>query len=206
MLALGTTRSGKTELMKWLVPHLGPHIVVHDGKGRINWPNFHLHTQGETLQHDRWPWLIYRPPHEHIGEPDEAEPFYEWIFNRGHTVCYTDEMLTITKNGRAPMWWKACQTRGGELGISMVNGTQRPSWIPQEMLSEPEYAVLFRLNLPADRKRAAELCEIDDELLGPRALPKHYWYFVELGEQAEGPYHLRLPPAAAHYAESAAAA
>lgn len=195
LFIVGTTGSGKTKLSERLVPMLGRYLLVHDGKGRIEWPGFHRHEQLHTLMSDRYPWLLYRPTHDAVHNPDAAEPFYEFAYRRGETVVYTDEVRTIAKGDVWPVWYHACQTRGRELGVTMVNGTQRPSRIPLELLSESESIIAFRLNLDRDRQRIEEVTGINPEVLTGRALPKHYFWHTWIGEDPRGPFHLHLDAA-----------
>ena len=193
LFVVGTTGSGKTKLMEKLVPLCGPYLLVHDGKGRIDWPGFHLHRSLDTLFRDTYPWLAYRPPHEAIHSPDAAEPFFEYAFKRGETVVYVDEVRTIAKGDVWPVWYHACVTRGRELGVTMLSGTQRPARVPLELMSETERVIAFRLNLKRDRDRLEEVTGLDQEVLSGMLLPKHYWWHVRIGEDPQGPFHLALP-------------
>lgn len=185
---VGQTGSGKTTLAHE-VCRLRPWVVAFDPKGMLDWPDYQVHTRLEPLTKDKHPRLIYRPTFEELDDAATVDASFEWIYERRNTVLYVDEIFAYAESDASPWYLRACLTRGRERGISVYIASQRPSRIPQVMLSESEHMYVFNLKLPQDRERMADVTGLDEEQL---KLPKHeFWYAPQVGEVA-GPLKLSL--------------
>lgn len=186
----GQTGSGKTTLAKYLLAYY-PYVVIYDGKGQIKWPEYKLHTSLDKLAQDPAPRLIYKPNPNELQDADSINEFFHWIYLRGNTVLYVDEIYSIVVGANLPFWYHACLTRGRELGISVWSGAQRPMLIPQTVLSESENAFIYRLSMPQDQIKVESIYSLDRNLIGD--LSKRYFYAIkENGSERLGPYTLKL--------------
>jgi hypothetical protein len=189
----GQTGSGKTTLAHHLLEHR-PWAVAFDTKGRLDWgARWKLHTRFETLVRDRSTHLIYRPDYGVIRDGDAVEKFWAWVYLRGNTTVYADEVTDFCHGPQVfPFHFGRCITRGRELGIATWSGSQRPAGIPKICLTESETIFAFFLKSEVDRDRVAAETGIDsDAMFG---LPKHYFFVAHQSEKgAAGPFTLRLP-------------
>ena len=162
---VGTTGSGKTTLARQLLDSY-PVVVVHDAKGLLKWPDYRVLTNWRELTRAREAKLIYRPSAKELRSELDQECFFRWIYTRRNTVLYVDEVYSIAYRDELPPSYFACLTRGRERGIGILSATQRPTKIPNVILSESEHYFLFRLNLPNDRKKMQEVTGVHEEIIG----------------------------------------
>lgn len=181
---VGKTGSGKTYLAEKLAKPI-KRLVVVDAKGKlkgkfntVDWDiqnptkdkNFIALRNGENVR-------LRIPPL--IADTKELSKMYDKFFyllyTIGNLTIYIDEVYgVIPPRATVTTYLNALYTRGRELGISVWASTQRPSWIPLEMLSEADVFFVFKLQLPQDRKRMADV--IGNEVLTP-VTDKHGFYF-----------------------------
>jgi hypothetical protein len=81
-----------------------------------------------------------------------------------------------------PEYYRACLTRGRELGIGMWSASQRPSGLAQIILSESNHYIIFDLNMPQDRKKLAEVSGQPQLLEKPGRFK--FWYYNVRQEDA----------------------
>lgn len=185
---IGQTGSGKTTLAHETLK-LRPYVVALDPKGTLSWPDYTLITNLDDLMRSKANRLTYRPVYEELSDPEAIDSFFEWIYQRQATALYVDEVFAIARGDQYPWHFGACLTRGRERGVVVYNATQRPSRIPQVILSESEHYYCFNLKLPRDRQRVEETAGIEQDAL---KLPKHqFWYAPQDGE-IRGPLKLEL--------------
>lgn len=178
----GRTGSGKTWLArKYLAGY--EHVFVLDTKGTLDWPEVpreeitivkHL----KDVLKVKTPKCIYKPVPEEL-ELDFYDQFFKFIYNRGNTIVWIDEVMSVTPNSqKIPFWYKAILTRGRELGVAAWSLTQRPAGINLLPISEASHIIAFDLNLPQDRKRLAEVSGAPEFLEKPGRY-KFYYYNVQ---------------------------
>lgn len=162
---IGMTGSGKTTLARSIL-RFYPFVVVYDVKGQMkpkDWPGFvFVKDLAKLLKADpeKEPKLVYQPNIDEIPDErnwDYAEKFFKWIYNRKNTCIYIDEVYGCTAAHYIPFYFKAILTRGRERGITCMMATQRPSMIPQFILSESENYFVFKLQMPQDKKKMSEI-------------------------------------------------
>lgn len=175
----GRTGSGKTYLTrKYLAGY--KHVVVLDTKGKIEWPEIPeeektLVTKLSELEKAQTPKIIYRP---NWSELDFAyyDAFFQWVYARQNTIVWVDEVMSICPNPlKIPSYYKACLTRGRELGIGVWSLTQRPAGIPLVVMSEATHFFVFELNMKEDRKRLTEITGMVQFMQKPKKY--HFWYY-----------------------------
>lgn len=181
-LLVGCTGSGKTTLAKAMLPLYGHCVAIDpkctlgasDSQPEAGLRGFFLVRDPESLaaaarSYDR---LQYRPAPEYQTF-DWWETVYRWIFDRKHTMVYTDEVYLVQSNRMIPDSYRACVTSGRERGIGMIHGTQRPRGIDQRLVSESEHFWMFHLRNRDDRARMAEM--MDETVL--TAAQGHSFYY-----------------------------
>lgn len=192
-LITGQTGSGKTKLAQ-LMCGFRPFVVVLDSKGKIDWPGYALVRTFRELQALRVPRIIYRPTYAESADELIVDAFFEWIYRRGFTTLYVDELDAVTDGVNTfPHHYGACVKRGRELGVEVWASTQRPTRIPQIALSESEHVYVFPLKLPQDRQRMADVAGVDPELI--EQLDKTQFLWAPQTGDAQGPFRLDLDAA-----------
>lgn len=183
-IVIGQTGSGKTYFMRQLLLSV-KRLVVLDAKGTLGGKdasggNWHLENWSRAaardLKKDR-PVRIRVPPQ--IWSDPRKNPYtpYLWkVYEAGNAVLYIDENNGVTPPRRpASLALNAIYTRGRELGIGAWTCSQRPAFIPLEVISEAQWFFLFRVLLDEDRRRMSGfmgrqvLSEIPDEY--------GFWYY-----------------------------
>lgn len=188
----GQTGSGKTTLARHMLESRD-FVVVIDGKGLINWTDYQLYQNLDAAMKSsdrRYPAKIWRPSHEALRDPEALDKFFEWIYRRGNTTVYIDEVYTVTEGEQIPPFYHACLTRGREHKVETWSATQRPMRIPQVVMSEAEHAYLFRLAMEQDRKKVASMCAIDPYQL--QRLPKYQFFYAPQDGEVMGPLRLKM--------------
>lgn len=190
---IGQTGSGKTVLAQYLL-RTREYVIVCDPKRRIDWPGYQVHKTLKGLMRSKQKKLVYRPNHDALknweGSDDEIERFYEFVFQRGATTLYNDEVYMVTRGDEMPRFFHACLTQGRELEIETWSATQRPMNVPQVVMSEAEHTYAFFMKMPQDRKKVESMTALDADLLG--ALPKYKFYYSPQNGETKGPLQLDL--------------
>jgi hypothetical protein len=191
---IGQTGSGKTTLARYLLndrtQNNKAHTVVFDYKGRIDWPEFELCTTLSKLAKSKAQSLLYRPTYEESQDEEIVNRAWEWLYRRGGTTAYIDELSAISNGEVFPYYYGACLVRGRELGVEVWSATQRPTRIPQQTLSESENVYCFKLRLPQDRERVEATTGINRDAIA--ALNKREFLFSRQDGETQGPITLRI--------------
>jgi len=182
----GRTGSGKTWLAKKYLAGY-ENVFCLDIKGTLKWDDvpkdeLTIITHVKDLEKVNTPKCIYKPDPAEM-ELDFYDEFFKFIYNRGNTICWIDECMSVTPNAqRIPFYYKAIMTRGRELGVAAWSLTQRPSGINLLPISEATHIMAFDLNLPQDRKRIADLTGAFEFLDKPGRF--NFWYYNVKNEHA----------------------
>ena len=188
---VGQTGSGKTYLARALLA-TRPFVVVHDGKGTINWSGYTLVrslARLRDLDPAKFPRIIYRPDPEDLASEETQDAFFGWVYRRKRTALYIDEVYSVCNGNAIPFHLLACLTRGREHKVEVWASTQRPMRIPQEFLSEAENVYAFRLQMPQDRAKVEATTGIEQERIF-RLAKKHFIYSRQEFDRAMGPLTL----------------
>lgn len=187
---IGQTGSGKTTLARALLA-TRTYVVVLDTKGMLKWPEFTKVTSTDQLAQldpKKTQKIHFVPPYAWTQDSAQVDGFFRWIYDRRNTTLYIDELASITQGDQYPFHFGACFMRGRELEIEVFAGTQRPTRIPQVVLSESEAAYCFKLRLPQDRQRVEAIAGIPQERIA--ALAKHEFLYSYQSGDVLGPYKL----------------
>lgn len=177
-LFVGATGSGKTTLAKSLMWGQR-HVAIMDPKRTFTLPP----EAGATTTSDRevveaWEGpepIIYRPGLDLLNDIESVDWFYWWVYERGNTLVYTDELMMVSSGAKLPRGYAACIQLGREKGIGAWHATQRPARVPLVCLTESEHIFAFRLRHPDDRVRIAEYS--DPRTLEREPTGQQFWYW-----------------------------
>lgn len=192
----GRTGSGKTYLARKYLANY-KNVVAIDTKGLLSWPEIPgtiwTGKEKENLKNNfqnkeltmvfnlrdlaavETPKIIYRPTWDELKEEYYNE-FFKWIYLRQNTIVWIDEVMSICPTPyKIPEYYKAILTRGRQRQTAAWSLTQRPSGIPQIIMSESTHFFAFDLNLPQDRDKLTEVT-------GARELQEKpgkylFWYY-----------------------------
>lgn len=181
----GRTGSGKTwAARKYLAGY--ENVVALDTKGTLTWPeageDLTLVTRLNDIPEVETGKIIYRPDWQEL-EDEYYNRFFRWIYQRRNTIVWIDEVMSICPNPfKIPDYYKACLTRGRELGIGVWSLTQRPSGIPQVIMSEATHYLIFNLTMPQDRVKIVEMTGATEIMEMPGKYV--FWYYHVEAEKA----------------------
>lgn len=189
MLVVGMTGSGKTffaeQILRWR-----DNVIVYDTKGQIDWENYTLVSSFNELKKCKAKNILYKPQLQDWYNEEPADDFFNWVYHRGDTTLYIDEVATACYDGRIPFWLHGIMSRGRELGVSFIGSTQRPKRIPISLLSESERMAIFRLKVFEDAKRISQTIGIEAEDI--MKLPKRYFYYSSVDTTYKQPFTLKV--------------
>lgn len=191
-VAVGMTGCGKTTLAEFLLSPF-QNVAAMDPKGMLRWRGFVRYTRLQDVIKSESTRTIYAANAEELRDPEYHEAFFRWAYDRTNTFVYVDEAYAVTAPSYIPPSLHAILTRGRERGTGILNSTQRPMQIPNVIMSEAENWYVFRLSMPADRKKVCEICPglNPDEIL---MLPKREFVYCRADEDYRTrPITLELP-------------
>ena len=162
MMIVGASGTGKTTLAREILRNYGRVLVIDpkctygDKKGE---PGFTLVRSPRQLRslNQGHTHIQFRPGEDHQTLVAYNE-VYEWAYRQGQRgvgyMVYTDEVYLVMAGSSSPKWLTNCITCGRELGVGMINGSQRPIGVDRRIFTESETFVAFRLMHEDDAKLA----------------------------------------------------
>lgn len=155
----GQTGSGKTVLAKQSLKHI-TRLIVIDTKGELtDWNTEEFEDVSVKQAITRGDPVRARviPPLRGDKE-DYFDDIFFMAYDAGNITVYIDEMYGVVLPGKNPPdGLSALYTRGRSRGVGVVSCSQRPTWVPLFAMSEAKHFFMFRLNMPEDRDRVAEV-------------------------------------------------
>lgn len=170
VLVLGSTGSGKSEVLNYLLARLRNQRLVLDTKDEFAVPGV------EPVRHvDSIDWEASRTVH--FQTPPDARPScatkdrpahcgrcYDCVFKaayyrRNLTLCVHELGDVCDFNaGRTPRWFNAYISKGRARGNGLYMGSQRPMSVPTRALGESEHVFMVgeRFLVPQDHQKVAE--------------------------------------------------
>lgn len=176
---IGKTGSGKTFLSEYLLRNVG-RLVVFDVKGnlknRFGLVDYSAKLWRRFMRGEKFRVRITAPIGKNVDLVNLYDEYFRQIYDTGDCIVYIDEVYGVTggANYLAP-YLTALYTRGRELGVGIVACTQRPTFIPNFILTESEYFFVFRLQLESDRKKIENIVGSSVEI--PRKDTNGFWFF-----------------------------
>lgn len=188
VLIAGMTRSGKSFLCeeylaryKYVVKFDTKHEVdERRRKGEPIWSflkegkDFTVSNEYEKLDNIDTDKIIYAPKFEECNS-DYYNRFFKWVYDRENTIVWVDELMSFTSAMSYPEELKRLMIMGNSKNVSAWCCTQRPSGIPTIVTANVSYIFCFNLNMPADRKKMADItgCEELNRMPGGH----NFWYY-----------------------------
>ena len=123
--------------------------------------------------------IIYAPPYDEQNE-ETFNKFFKWCFDRGNTIIWVDELMSIGTVHKYPRELGRLMTQARSKNVALWCCTQRPSGIPNIVPANCSYFFVFDMALPQDRKKLVEVTG----MLEMYELPTGYnfWYY-KMGER-----------------------
>lgn len=151
---------------------LSPWEGLEEGKDFTVVRNFEELDDCETKK------IIYVPDYD--DQTDENfDRFFRWIFERGNTILWIDELMSVGTVHRFSRELGRLYQQGRSKGIGIWSASQRPSAIPGIAMANSNYFFVFNMTLPQDRKKLVETTG----MLKMYDLPKGYnFWFYKMGD------------------------
>lgn len=221
VLIAGMTRSGKSELARYLFAQMRVRRVLVDPKREwslgVGVPRIELHAQTAEHAEAEVAAIDWRQPVVHVspawlgrrGAKDAARYQLEALFAAiaglpGDVHVWIDEGYGVSSSTWAPAGLIQLEVAGGGMGKGSTTCTQRPVNVAKELLTEADYLCLFG---PLDREDVAESLRGCTSFLSPdRALelmaaqPRYGYLFVSKPDRS----YAIAPPLPAHMRTSSA--
>ena len=148
--------------------------------GRSPWDNlqegkdFTVVREFEDLDEVETKKIIFVPDYENQTIAD-FDRFFKWIFDRGNTILWVDELMSIGTVNSFPKQFGRLMTQSRSKGIGVWCCSQRPSAIPSIAMANSDYFFVFNMTLPQDRKKVVDTTG----QLEMNELPKghNFWYY-----------------------------
>ena len=118
--------------------------------------------------------IIYVPPYEEQTE-ENFNSFFRWIFERGNTILWIDELMSVGTNFRSPRELGRIMQQGRSKNVAVWACTQRPSGIPIIVPANCTYFFVFDMSLPQDRKKLVETTGMPE--LNEMPTGYNFWYY-----------------------------
>lgn len=171
---IGKTGSGKTTLVKYMLPRLN-RVIAIDPKHTLDIPGFKKSMKISSFSKSFQ--IIARP------KRTDEDKLFDLILKADklrNVTIYVDELATLTEVFPESTALLADIARTGrEKRVALWTATQRPRNIPRVFLTESEIFFIFRLRSGDDRLYVKGYA--GDEAL--EQIPnKHFWYFKDEDE------------------------
>ncbi|MCL2817141.1 MAG: hypothetical protein FWD39_01980 [Clostridiales bacterium] len=183
VMVCGRTGSGKSVLVnRFLLPKM-TNFVVYDYKHEFELPGAEIFTslRDFKMKPGRRA-VIYRTA---TGSDEEFDGLCKQVFYRGNNTLVLDEIANHCSAGRIMLHHDLIMRLGRSKGVGIVNCTQRPRGIHNNVVSQCEHFFIFDLSQDTDRKKLSEFC--GEEVMA-RARDYHFWYY---NIRAESPVFCR---------------
>lgn len=118
--------------------------------------------------------IIYVPPYDEQNE-DTFNTFFRWIFERGNTILWIDELMSVGTVQRYPRELGRIMQQGRSKNVGVWACTQRPSGIPSIVPASCSYFFVFDMALPQDRKKMVETTGMVEMYDMPTGF--NFWYY-----------------------------
>lgn len=102
------------------------------------------------LENVETPKIIFAP--DYLEQTKEMlDDFFLWIYNRGNTVLWVDEVLSFSSANSYPRNYARLLIMGRSKNVGLWNCSQRPSGIPTLIPANCKHFFIFDTNTEADR-------------------------------------------------------
>jgi hypothetical protein len=173
-IAIGSSGSGKTELIIRVLPRSGDLLVI-DPKRELELPHLNLTvvTDPNKLRNHRR--VLYQPNEQYLNDLDAYDQVIKTFYLRGNCCIYVDDMVGIMDRNKFPNYLRIAYMLGRAKGVTCISSVQRPANVPGFILSESQHYFVFRLVMPQDHKKMRDtLFDYDPDLIN--AYPYSFQY------------------------------
>jgi hypothetical protein len=175
---MGQTGGGKSYLVRHGILSVceWDRVLIIDGKGddptlrglgRVvnDFPNMRLRSADQLMRDEndarRENWFRLVTSRKWERARDQVMHALEKVMDQGNWIVVIDELRYITDT-RAPglnlkPQWEAIMLRGRSRGVSLVNCTQEPRWVPGSFYTNSQFYWISRVEDEAAQKRLAEI-------------------------------------------------
>lgn len=195
---MGQTRSGKSYLVRHgIAPLLKfQKMLILDAKGDDpTFRGFGRRVRGiesvtlrtvrrmirEEKPGDNWFRLII-PRGQTRGREVVGEAL-EQVYQEGDWTVVVDELRHLVDREYPGInlkpQWEELMLRGGSRGISMVNLSQEPKWLPSSFYTQASFYWISRVEDEAVQKRITEIGSSRALLPHLQNVPKRYWLYMD---------------------------
>lgn len=188
---VGKTRSGKTVSSLILVTMLLP--FVFPSKDHVPWQIWWMDTKGDKKDYRRlvkwgfrdaskaqpgWPRLVFRvrprDPDDELSVARQVQALAWRAARRGKVIFVVDEYVSCVLSSRTMgAGLKNLAQRGGGLGVGLFGGTQEPTGVPRQLLSQATHEFLFNVTFNYD----VEWCQSQCPIYGDGPPDKHGFFY-----------------------------
>ena len=180
----GRRRSGKSYLMLHKFWKPLKRVVLHDYKREHSALGLVCHSPAdvERAWKRRRTKIVYQP--NAMNEEEDFQELCRLIFNRGNMTLLVDEG-TVTGNSYSSTWFMKLVRMGTTRGIGVVFISQRPSGVPNSVLTEAHFFFCFTLLIEDDKRKLASF--MGHKALKLDKLNRHR--FLYMGEEGVATWH-----------------
>jgi DNA helicase HerA-like ATPase len=124
----------------------------------------------QTDKEGEYPWL-----------DDMVRAFYEQASKHWWNLVAIDEMLALSMQKKITRGFRTVAVAGRERGVYMVGCSQRPRWIPQEVMTEMSNAYIFALDNTDDIDKLVDM-GLPESVTPPPMDRSFKWYNKQTGK------------------------
>lgn len=186
---VGPTGVGKTTLLSQILPirtYCALLVTkVHDDTLKNEFPDFYKIDKWPPKLHQNkvmvWPQAQKTIRETITHQRNTFKDALDRIFHERNWCVVFDEQHFVCKKLGLSIENEMFLHQGRSSGISVVNGCQRPAWVPLATYPDSTHAFVWRTTLAEDRRRLADLGGIDrrDFERNMLRLGKHDFIYVD---------------------------
>jgi hypothetical protein len=148
-LFVGSTGSGKSELINWLFAGMRCQRLLLDSKDEFAVPGVDPVRDVDAID---WSQRTVHFATAPTAGPDDYDAVFRACYHRHNLVVAVHELADVcdfTPN-RTPRWFNAYVSKGRARGLGLLAGTQRPVQIPVRARTENEHVFMVGEQLMGD--------------------------------------------------------
>ena len=164
---------------------------VIDWKGEIRWPGYKRYAKLRQFVDSDHAKKIYAPCLDEIDSRAHWDAFFQYAYRVKNCQVYVDEVSAVTWRDELPRYYRHLIARGRERGIRLLSSTQRPTGIPQIVISESAHVYCFTLRMVQDRERVEKNSGIAREAIAALKRSEHKFFYAN-EDGVTGPLTLKI--------------
>ena len=118
--------------------------------------------------------IIFVPSYDDQTE-EVFNKFFRWVFERGNTIVWVDELMSIGTTQKFPRELGRIYQQGRSKGVAVWACTQRPSGIPSIAPANSSYFFVFAMALPQDRQKMRDITGMPEMMEMTEGY--EFWYY-----------------------------